>query len=110
MHFFIRVKAERRHDGFGELMGVDREQFGSIEEQDLCLRGVRLLVRQFWALELALPRGIVAHCPRQCSTCAAGPEHKGGLHNCNYSMGDSTCTLWWVTVLTEFYGFYMLTI
>lgn len=108
MHFFIRVKAERRHDGFGKLMGADREQLGSIEEQDLCLHGVfGSSILGIGVSQLALPRGIVAHCPRHCSTCAASAEHKGGLHNCNDSMGDSTRTLWWVT---EFYGFYMLTI
>lgn len=54
----MRVKAERRHDGLGKLMGADRGQLGGIEEKDLCLHAARLLVRQFWALELAHPRGL----------------------------------------------------
>lgn len=73
----MRVKAERRHDGLGKLMGADRGQLGGIEEKDLCLHGVRLLVRQFWALELAHHRGTVTPCPRLCSTCVASPGHKG---------------------------------
>lgn len=83
------VKAERRRDGLGKLMGADRGQFGGIEKKDLCLHGVRLFVRQLCALKLAHPRGIVTHCPRHCSTCvAASPGHNGGLHN------SSTHTLW----------------
>lgn len=76
MHFFIRVKAERRHDGFGKLMGADREQLGSIEEQDLCLHGVfGSSILGIGVSQLALPRGIVAHCPRHCSTCAARAQN-----------------------------------